>query len=115
MHELPIIGEVVKVALMHAQRNQAKRIVKVHLAVGDLSDLVDEWVQHYFNHLTKDTIAREAQLVIEHVPITVMCASCRKPFTVDKKEVSFVCPDCGEKGTHLLQGRGFKVKSIEIL
>lgn len=28
MHELPIIGEVVKVALRHAEQNQAKRIVK---------------------------------------------------------------------------------------
>ena len=64
---------------------------------------------------TRDTIAREAELVIEHVPIRVMCQPCKKPFNVDKKEMSFFCPDCGEKGATLLQGRGFKVKSIEIL
>ena len=115
MHELPIIGEVVKVALRHAEQNRAKRIVRVHLAIGDLSDLVDEWVQHYFAFLTKDTIAREAELVVEHVPITVVCDPCKKPFTVGKGQTDFTCPHCGEKGTNLLQGRGFKVKSIEIL
>ena len=115
MHEPPIIGEVVKVALRHAEQNQATKIVKVHLAIGDLSDLVDEWVQHYFTFLTKDTIAREAELVIENVPIAVMCDPCKKPFPVDKRQMDFNCPDCGEKGTDLLQGRGFKVKSIEIL
>ncbi len=115
MHELPIIGEVVKVALRHAEQNQAAKIVKIHLAVGDLSDLVDEWVHHYFNHLTEDTIAKEAELVIEHVPIVIMCGPCKKPFTVDKKEMDFSCPECGEKGSDLLQGQGFTVKSIEIL
>ncbi len=115
MHELPIIGEVVKVALRHAEMNRAKKIVRVQLAIGDLSDLVDEWVQHYFEFLTKDTIAREAELVIEHVPITIQCEPCRKPFTVDRNEMDFHCPECGEKGTRLLEGRGFKVKSIEIL
>ena len=112
---MPIIGEVVKVALRHAEQNQAQKITKVLLAVGDLSDLVDEWVHHYFTFLTKDTIAAEAELVIEHVPIMVMCDSCKKPFSVDKQEMDFSCPDCGGKGSNLLQGRGFKVKSIEIL
>jgi hydrogenase nickel incorporation protein HypA/HybF len=115
VHELPIIGEVVKVALRHAEQNRAQQIVRVHLAIGDLSDLVDQWVHHYFNFLTKETIAQEAELVIEHVPIKVMCEPCKKPFTVDKKEMNFSCPDCGEKGSALLQGKGFKVKSIEIL
>jgi hydrogenase nickel incorporation protein HypA/HybF len=115
VHELPIIGEVVKVALRHAEQNRATKIVKVHLAIGDLSDLVDEWVHHYFNHLTKDTIAQGAALEIENVPIMVMCDPCKKPFAVDKMEMDFSCPNCGEKGSHLLQGRGFKVKSIEIL
>jgi hydrogenase nickel incorporation protein HypA/HybF len=115
VHELPIIGEVVKVALRHAEQNQAQKITKVHLAVGDLSDLVGEWVHHFFAFLTKDTIARDATLVIEHVPIRVMCEPCKKPFVVDKQEMSFHCPDCGEKGSELLQGQGFKVKSIEIL
>lgn len=114
MHELPITEEILNISLRHAQRNGAKRILRIYLVIGELSDLIDEWVQRYFEHLAKETIAKEAKLVIERVPITVMCESCDKPFVVDKKEMDFNCPDCGEKGTELVSGREFTVKSIEI-
>jgi hydrogenase nickel incorporation protein HypA/HybF len=114
VHELPITEEILNISLKHAQKNGAKRIVRINLVIGDLTDLIDEWVQRYFEYLAKDSIAEKATLVIERVPITVLCEKCRKPFVVDKKEMDFHCPDCGEKGTELLRGREFTVKSIEI-
>lgn len=114
MHELPITEDILKIALSHGEKNGAKRIVRVNLAIGELTDLIDEWIQRYFEYLAKDTIAAEAKLVIERVPITVMCAQCKKPFVVDKKKLDFNCPVCGQKGTDLIKGREFTVKSIEI-
>ena len=114
MHELPVTEEILKIAVRHAERNGAKRIIRVHLAIGDLSDLIDEWVQRYFDYLSKDSIADGAKLDIERIPITIMCGKCEKPFEVDKKEMNFNCPVCGEKGVELLKGREFTVKSIEI-
>ncbi len=114
MHELPIVGEVVKIALRHAEKHQATRVVRINLVLGDLTDLVHEWVQRYFTFVANETIASNAQLVIKRVPITVLCDICKKPFTVNKKDVNFKCPDCGELGTTLLSGREFRVESIEI-
>ena len=114
MHELPVTEEILKIAVRHAEKNRAKRIIRIHLAIGDLSDLIDEWVQRYFDYLSKDSIADGAKLDIERVPITVLCEKCNKPFEVDKKEMDFHCPKCGEKGAELLKGREFTVKSIEI-
>ena len=114
MHELPITEDILKIALSHGEKNGAKRIVRINLVIGELTDLIDEWVQRYFEYLAKDTIAAEAKLVIERVPITVMCAECNKPFVVDKKKLDFNCPVCGQKGTELMRGREFTVKSIEI-
>ncbi len=114
MHELPITEDILKIALSHGEKNGAKRIVRVNLVIGDLTDLIDEWVQRYFEYLAKDTIASGAALIIEWVPITIMCAECSKPFVVDKKKLDFACPTCGQKGTELLKGREFTVKSIEI-
>lgn len=114
MHELPIVGEVVRIALRHAEKHQAVRVVRINLILGDLTDLVHEWVQRYFTFVAKETIASDAQLVIKRVPITVFCGSCRKPFTLDKKNANFKCPDCGELGATLLSGREFRVESIEI-
>lgn len=114
MHELPIVGEVVKIALRHAEKHNATKIVRIHLVIGDLTDLVHEWVQRYFDFAAKETIASDAQLVIERVPITVLCTVCNKAFIVEKKKANFKCPDCGETGTTLLRGREFRVESIEI-
>ncbi len=114
MHELPITEDILKIALSHGEKNGAKRIVRINLVIGELTDLIDEWVQRYFEYLAKDTIAAEAKLIIERVPITVMCPECKKPFVVDKKKLDFACPVCGQKGTELIRGREFTVKSIEI-
>jgi hydrogenase nickel incorporation protein HypA/HybF len=114
VHELPITEDILKIALSHGEKNGAKRIVRINLVIGDLTDLIDEWVQRYFEYLAKGSIAAEAKLVIERVPITVMCGECKKPFIVDKKKLDFECPVCGQKGTELMRGREFTVKSIEI-
>jgi hydrogenase nickel incorporation protein HypA/HybF len=114
VHELPVVGQGLEIALKHAEQHRAGRIIRVHLTIGALTDLVDEWVLSYFSFLAKDTIARDAELVIERIPITVLCGRSDKPFTADKKTLDFICPDCGEKGTQLLRGRGFTVMSIEI-
>ncbi len=106
VHELPITEDILKIALTHGEKNGAKRIVRVNLVIGDLTDLIDEWVQRYFEYLAKDTIAAEAKLVIERVPITVMCGQCKKPFVVDKKKLDFNCPVCGTKGDGADQGQG---------
>lgn len=114
MHELPVTEEILKIAVRHAEKNHAKRVIRIFLVIGDLTDLIDEWVQRYFEYLAKDTIAKDAKLVIDRVPITVMCDKCKKPFVVDKREMNFNCPDCSEKGSELIAGREFTVKSIEI-
>ena len=114
MHELPITEDILKIALTHGERNGAKRIVRVNLVIGELTDLIDEWIQRYFEYLAKGSIASEARLIIERVPITVMCGQCNKPFVVDKKKLDFNCPVCGQKATDLVRGREFTVKSIEI-
>jgi len=115
VHELPITEEILKIAVNHGEKNGAKRIVRVHLAIGDLTDLIDEWVQRYFDYLAKDSIAEGAELVIERVPIRVLCEECDETYEVDKKAMDFSCPSCGEKGAELLSGREFTVKSIEIM
>ena len=44
MHELQVTERILEVALEHASRHEVTRIVAVHLRVGELSDLEDEWL-----------------------------------------------------------------------
>jgi hydrogenase nickel incorporation protein HypA/HybF len=57
MHELPITESILKIVLKHAEMNSARKVITVHLQVGKLSDLEDDWIQRYFDYLSKGTIA----------------------------------------------------------
>ena len=60
MHELPVTESILNIVLTHAKRNRARKVISIHLKIGELSDLENEWVQRYFDYLSKDTIAEGA-------------------------------------------------------
>ena len=96
MHELPVTESILNIALKHANSNNVERIVSISLRIGELSDLVNEWVQRYFDYLSKDTIAEGAKLDIERSPVVFRCDRCEKSFQVDLKKIKeVICPNCG--------------------
>jgi hydrogenase nickel incorporation protein HypA/HybF len=116
MHELSVVDSILKVVLKHAAMNGVEKVVAVGLRIGELSDLVDEWVQHYFDYLSKDTIAAGATLRIERSPVIFRCENCGEDFSVQVRETKkFVCPACGGEKVSLVSGREFYIKNIEVL
>lgn len=116
MHELPVTESILKVALTHAQKNNAQKITAIHLQVGEMSDLEDEWMQRYFDYLSKDSIADGAKLKIERIPVVMQCEDCSESFKVDiKKEKEIICPGCSGKNNKLVSGREYFVKSMEVI
>ena len=115
MHELPVTESILKVVLKYAAANTVSKVVSVKLEVGKLSDLADEWIQRYFDYLSKGTIAEGAKLKIERTPVIMKCGACSTSYEVhvgDMKEV--VCPNCGESGGELLSGREYYIKDMEV-
>ena len=121
MHELAITQDVLKVALKHAHRDNANQVESVSLRIGELRDIVDEWMQHFFDYLSRGTIAEGAKLKIERSPIVFKCA-CGETFAVTldafregltrKGEVR--CFHCGGTKIALDGGREFEILSIEV-
>ncbi len=116
MHELPVINSILKVVLKHAVENDVKQVIAVHLQVGELSDLEDKWMQQYFDHLAKDSIAEGAQLKIERIPVVMKCSDCGMSFTVDiKEDKSPVCPGCNGQKSTMISGREYLIKNLEAI
>jgi hydrogenase nickel incorporation protein HypA/HybF len=116
MHELPVTESILKVSLNHAQKNHAQKIAAIHLEVGEMSDLEDEWMQRYFDYLSKGSIAEGAQLKIVRIPVVMECQDCMESFQIDiKKEKEIVCPGCKGKNNKLISGRGYFIKSLEVV
>lgn len=114
MHELSVTQNILEIALDYARRNGAARIAAIHLTIGEISDFEDEWLQRYFDFVSRGTIAAGARLVIQRVPGRLKCARCSSIFLLDKDTWDTTCPSCGSKETELISGREFRVESLEV-
>ncbi|MFH1772380.1 MAG: hydrogenase maturation nickel metallochaperone HypA [Candidatus Omnitrophota bacterium] len=72
MHETHLIEPVVKGICEHAQKENAKKVTKIHLKIGDLTCVKEESFKETFALLTKDTILCGADLEITFFPGTII-------------------------------------------
>ncbi len=115
MHELPITESILNIVVKHAQQNNAKKVVSISLKIGAMSDLLNEWVQRYFDYLSKGTVAEGAVLKIERVPVVLKCDACGSSFEVDlRKDGNFKCAQCNGEKVSLVSGREFYINSMEV-
>ncbi len=115
MHELPVTEKILNIVVKHAQMNRVSRVVSITLKIGELSDLEGEWIQNYFNYLSKGTVAENAILKIEKVPIVFKCNRCQHEMEVKKEQLGeIICPHCSNKGDFsLISGREYFIKEME--
>jgi hydrogenase nickel incorporation protein HypA/HybF len=116
MHELQITERILDIVLKHANTNEVRRVVRVHLKIGALSDLEDEWIQHYFDYLSRGTVAENAQLAITRTPALLSCQSCGCSFEAERQELgSAKCPECGDTNLELAAGREYLIENMEVV
>jgi len=112
MHELGIIQNIFKVVEETAVANNLSKISKVYLKVGKLRQVVPEFLQFAFATVTKDTIAEDAELVIEIVPVVLQCKACGNKF-VEKSDLPLECTVCGSTDLKIVEGKEIVLDSIE--
>lgn len=114
MHELSIMGNILDIVLEFAGKNGARKVARINLQVGEISDLIPEWMQTYFDFVSKDTIAEKAEISVEKVPAVLRCKSCGTEFRFTKEDWRFSCSACESSDIEILSGREFRIVSIEV-
>ena len=112
MHELSITESILSIALEQAKAVPASKVTKIDLTIGELSGIVDECVQFYFDLLSKDTVAAEASLSFHRPPTKLRCRNCATTFSPDN--LDWACPNCREQKIEIISGRECYVESIEV-
>jgi hydrogenase nickel incorporation protein HypA/HybF len=112
MHELSITESILEIAVRHAEKAGARRIVRLNLVIGELASIVDESVQFYWAIVSRETIAEGAELAFERIPATLRCLACDCTFPLDGH--SYACPACGEAQVIPAGGDDFRLESIEV-
>ena len=112
MHEYSITQSLLELALAKAGEAGAGHITKINLVLGEMSGVVDECVQTYFEFLSRDTIAAGAGLSFEKRPTQLRCRRCQAVFSPGDHDWS--CPACRELGVEIISGRECYLESIEV-
>lgn len=112
MHEYAVTKGLLNIAIEEANKAGAKKITAIRLVIGDLSTIMDESVQMYYDIMSEGTIASGARLIFNRVPAEFQCKVCGLKF--NKPKTGFDCPQCGNIGTPTGVGKEFYVESIEV-
>ena len=112
MHEIGLIQDAIEHALKHAEQSGAQRIDSVTIRLGDESGVDPEVIAAVFPMLTQRTLAEQAQLVIERVPVICCCPVCAEEF--HPADALHSCPRCRRPGAPVRCGREFALASLEV-
>jgi hydrogenase nickel incorporation protein HypA/HybF len=112
MHEMSIVLSFVKMAEEYAVKNNAAKVVKVVLQVGEISGIVPRYLHEFYPVVIEGTILEGSELVIETVEASVFCSGCATTYNPTKTDLK--CPNCGSEQCDVIDGRGLFVKEIVI-
>lgn len=112
MHELPVTQSLLKIALEHAEKAGAKQVTALNIVIGELSSMVDDSIQFYWEVIAKDTIAEKAVLNFRRIPAELQCMTCFEKYHPTDKEL--VCPQCGGVGAKIIAGEEFFLEVIDV-
>ena len=109
MHELSITRNVVAIV---AERAAGQRVMRVKLAIGQLSAVMPDAIRFCFELCAKDTAVAGAKLEIDEIAGRGHCAACNSEVVVTA--LVGRCPDCGAAGLELLAGQELLIKEMEL-
>jgi hydrogenase nickel incorporation protein HypA/HybF len=111
MHELAVTQSLLEIALRHGAQAGARRIVRLHLVIGDLSSIVDDSVQFYWDFISRGTPAEGAQLHIRRIAAALACQACHHVYPPGDQ---LACPVCASVDTRIMAGEEFYLEAIDI-
>lgn len=112
MHELSIAQALVDELEGIARAEGARGVSRVTVAVGALSGAEPEALRMAFPLAAEDSIAADAELVLEQIPASVRCRACAADSEPDFPV--FVCNHCGSSDIDIAAGRELLIRCVEL-
>jgi hydrogenase nickel incorporation protein HypA/HybF len=112
MHELSVTEALLQLALKHAEAAEAARVTDVHVVIGQLSTVVDESVQFYWDLISAGTRAEGARLHFRRVPAALRCEDCGHAYAPGAEVLA--CPACGGAQVKVDAGEELYLEALEV-
>ena len=112
MHELAVTESILNIATRHARQAEATRVTDIYIVIGQLSSIVDDSVQFYWDIISADTLCAGAKLHFKRIPAKFACQDCGNEYEMAGELRS--CPKCNSINIKIISGEEFWLDSIEI-
>ena len=79
-----------------------------------MSTVVESYLQNCWKWVAdKRELFTETELIVEPVKAIAFCEGCGQTYLT--MEYGKICPCCGSRESHLIQGNEFNIKEIEVV
>jgi hydrogenase nickel incorporation protein HypA/HybF len=112
MHELAVTESLLNTASDYAIKNNAQRVISLNIIIGELSSIIGDSIQFYWDIISENTICEKSTLVFNKIPAKFICQSCGEEFEINGELLP--CPVCSSMNLRTIQGDEFLLESIEI-
>jgi hydrogenase nickel incorporation protein HypA/HybF len=113
MHEASIALSVLEIAVDNCRKAGYNRIESIRLKIGRASGIMIDALLFAFNAVKAGTIAAEASVIIDEIPVSGLCSSCGKDFVTEEKYV-LCCPECSSTSFNIKTGRELEIIDMEV-
>ena len=113
MHELSIAQNVLEIVSEQCIRSGYEKIDSVNLRIGRASGIMPDALIFAFNAIKPESIARDAVMNIEEVPVTGLCNECSSIFVVEEEYI-LNCPVCKGSSFQIRSGREMDIVDMEV-
>ena len=111
MHEIRIAKDLSDIVLEVAAREKLLIVTRVNISFGEMIQIVPDIFDFAFREAVIDTIAKDAEVNIEILPVKLRCGVCNNEFKINDN--MFSCNQCGSNDLVIINGKEMFVKSIE--
>ena len=114
MHEASIALSILDIAQSQCEEKGCRSVDSIRVRIGKAAGVLPDSLIFAFDAAKDNTVAKNARLIVEAVPVGGVCNECKKEFSVDDVQYIFACPLCGSKSFEITSGREMDVVDMEI-
>ena len=111
MHELRIAEDLSEIVSETAGKENLSKVTRVNICFGQLIQIVPDIFEFAFREAVRNSIAGDAELNIEIIPVKMKCSRCGNDFQVTENR--FSCNICHSTDLEIISGKELFIKSIE--
>ena len=113
MHEMSYVVRLVNCAIEAAEKEKAVGVRRILVSVGEMTDVLPEYLKRYYPEAVKGTILEGSKLETTPEPARAECADCGNIYR-PSKENGYACPKCKSARGKVISGRGVTLEQVEL-